>query len=85
MQSANNRKLTQKLSSKPVRFSLNIALLMIPLASCQTVNSSGCPPLVTYPAAFQRQAAQELRAAGGNVQVLVTDYGKLRDACRTMK
>lgn len=67
------------------RFLLSIALPMTLLAACNQVSSNGCPPLVTYPAAFQQQAARELRAAGGNVQTLVTDYGKLRDACRAMK
>jgi len=41
--------------------------------------------LVNYPAAFQRQAAQEFRQSGPNVRILVTDYGKLRDACRELE
>jgi hypothetical protein len=53
------------------------------LAACtQTV--SGCPPLVTYPAAFQKDAAAELRALpkGSRLATMTVDYGKLRDACR---
>jgi len=63
----------------------SIVLLTIPLASCNQGVSSGCPPLVSYPPAFQQQAARELPKAGQNVQTLVTDYGKLRDACRAMR
>jgi hypothetical protein len=41
-------------------------------------------PLVPYSAAFQQQAAKELPAAGRNVQQLVVDYGKTRDAIRAV-
>ena len=53
------------------------------LASCQT-SSGGCPPLINYTAAQQRQAAGELRKMHSEAQVakMITDYGKLRAACR---
>jgi hypothetical protein len=45
-----------------------------------------CPPLATYPPAFQERAAAELRALppGSAVGQLVADYGKQRDACRAI-
>ena len=61
----------------------------IPLASSLllgacTVTVSGCPPLTTYSAEFQKKAAAQLRALPSTspVAILVTDYGKFRDACR---
>jgi hypothetical protein len=41
-------------------------------------------PLVPYSAAFQLQVAKELPTAGRNVQQLVVDYGKTRDAIRAV-
>lgn len=64
--------------------SLSLAPLTLLLAACQTPHSSGCVPLVPYSPAFQRQAAKELPQAGRNVQQLVTDYGKTRDAIRAV-
>lgn len=53
------------------------------LAACQTTGG-GCPPLVTYSAETQRQAAQELRRLPKDSQLakLVIDYSKMRKACR---
>ena len=51
-------------------------------AACQSTAVSGCPPLVTYNKAQMAQAAAEMRMSGPEVRRLVTDYGKLRDACR---
>jgi hypothetical protein len=39
---------------------------------------------VTYSQGFQAQAAAEYRQAGTNIRTMVTDYGKLRDACRAI-
>jgi ABC-type glycerol-3-phosphate transport system substrate-binding protein len=62
---------------------LKIAALTTLLGGCSAATSSSCSvPLVTYSEAFQAQAAKEFRAAGPNVQQLVTDYGKTRDAIR---
>jgi len=62
---------------------LKIAALTTLLAGCGAATSSPCSvPLVTYSKDFQAQAAKEFRAAGPNVQQLVTDYGKTRDAIR---
>ena len=54
------------------------------LAACQSTGGSGCPPLVTYSAETQRQAAQELRRLPKDSQLakLVVDYSKMRKACR---
>lgn len=51
------------------------------LSSCMT---SGCPPLTTYPKEFQKKAADEIDRlpSGSPTKQLVSDYGKLRDACR---
>lgn len=65
--------------------SLKIAALTTLLAGCQVAPSSPCAvPLVSYSKTFQEQAAREYRAAGKNVQQLVTDYGKTRDAIRAV-
>jgi hypothetical protein len=68
---------------------VSIALSATLLTACQSTPSSRvmCPPLATYAPAFQTQAASELRAlpAGAAVGQLVTDYGKLRDACRAIE
>lgn len=62
---------------------LRIVALTTLLGGCSKGNFSPCSvPLVTYSEAFQAQAAREFRAAGPNVQQLVTDYGKTRDAIR---
>ncbi len=71
------------MNGKRARCWSSIGLLTILLSGCQTVISS-CPALVGYSSAFQTQAAKELKTAGPTVQTLVTDYGKLRDACRAM-
>lgn len=62
----------------------SIALLTTLPAACATVRSD-CPPLVSYPAAFQARAAAGLGRAAPEVQQLVTDYSKMRDACRALK
>jgi hypothetical protein len=62
----------------------------MPLAGCATARSeatrAACPPLTTYPPAFQSRAAVELGAlpAGSAVGQMVVDYGRLRDACRAI-
>jgi hypothetical protein len=60
-----------------------MALFSAALGGCATAGG-GCPPLVTYSAATQRQAAAELRAlpAGSQLAMMTDDYGKLRKACR---
>lgn len=64
---------------------LSIVATMTLLTGCTTVSSRvSCPPLVTYSAEFQKQTAEEFSRAGENIRVLVTDYGKLRDACRVI-
>lgn len=70
-----------------------IAILATSLAGCATAGSDRpaavvtCPPLVTYPLAFQRAAADELDAlpTGSRVAVLVVDYSRMRDACRAIE
>jgi hypothetical protein len=54
------------------------------LAACQTTSGGGCPPLITYSAATQRQAAAELRRLPKDSPLakLIVDYGKFRRACR---
>jgi len=63
---------------------LILAPLTMLLSGCKTAPSSGCVPLVPYSAAFQQQVAKELPTAGRNVQQLVVDYGKTRDAIRAV-
>lgn len=54
------------------------------LAACQSTTVGGCPPLINYSAAQQKQAAKELRTIVGETQLkrMIVDYGKMRDACR---
>lgn len=53
-------------------------------AGCQSTGGGGCPPLVTYSPAQMKKAAAEMRALHKDAELkrLVTDYGKMRDACR---
>ena len=52
------------------------------LTACQSTGG-GCPPLNSYSALQQRQAAAELRKMPkSQVAQMIVDYGKLRDACR---
>jgi hypothetical protein len=46
-----------------------------------------CPPLTSYSKETQRKAARELEKLGDDAATakFVTDYGKLRDACRAAK
>ena len=51
------------------------------LSSC--ASTGGCPPLVQYRPETQKAAASEMRAgASPTLNRMVTDYGKMRDACR---
>lgn len=53
------------------------------LAACQSTGGGGCPPLTSYSAVQQRQAAAELRKIPrSQVAQMIVDYGKMRDACR---
>ncbi len=62
-----------------------LAVLATALSDCtQTV--SGCPPLVAYSRDFQLAAKAEFDRLkpDSRVAVLITDYGKMRDACRAV-
>jgi len=69
-----------------------VALSAMLLGGCATVQSSPslplvisqCPALTKYTQAQLNKAAAEMRSLPTESQVakLVTDYGKLRDACR---
>lgn len=62
-----------------------LTLASFDLAACQmTSGGSGCPPLVTYSAETQRQAAQELRRLPPDSQLakMIIHYGQMRKACR---
>ncbi len=63
--------------------SIVLIAALFSLSGCQSTGG-GCPPLVTYSPAQMKRAAAELRAApkGSELRRLVTDYGKMRDACR---
>lgn len=55
------------------------------LGFCQTaVMSSGCPTLVQYDRAFLSRVASQYSALphGSELKEMITDYSKLRDACR---
>ena len=63
---------------------LSIAAGISLLLGACTVTLAGCPPLTTYSKEFQTRAAAQLRAlpSASPIAILVTDYGKIRDACR---
>lgn len=44
-----------------------------------------CPSLVKYEKEFQTKIAASLDKSSEEIQQLVTDYSKLRDACRSLK
>ncbi len=70
---------------KPITCLLKIALLTIPLSGCgMEIFRTRCPTLVKYSPEFQSKTANEIPKAGAEVQTLVTDYGKFRDACKAM-
>jgi hypothetical protein len=54
------------------------------LTACQSTGGGGCPPLINYSADQMKRAAAEMRALHKEAELrrLVTDYGKMRDACR---
>ncbi len=60
---------------------LYVIAASLALSSCVT---SGCPSLTSYSREFQTRAAAELDRlpTGSPTKQLVSDYGKLRDACR---
>lgn len=62
---------------------LILTIIAFSLSACQTTGG-GCPPLINYSAAQQKQAADELRKkySGSQVAQMIVDYGKLRAACR---
>lgn len=61
-----------------------LMLVSFDLSACQSTGGGGCPPLVTYSAETQKQAARELRALPKDSKLakLVIDYSKMRSACR---
>ncbi|SIR07931.1 hypothetical protein SAMN05421641_1242 [Paracoccus thiocyanatus] len=66
-----------------------LATVMISLTGCARVASDhvACPPVVEYPAAFQRRAAAEVEAlpTGSALETMLADYHVLRRqaaACR---
>lgn len=44
-----------------------------------------CPQLRKYTPEFQAKVLEELKNAGPNTKILISDYGQLRDACRAME
>jgi hypothetical protein len=67
-----------------MRRSLISTIIAFSVSACQSTSGGGCPPLINYSAAQQKQAANELRKMHSEAQVakMITDYGKLRAACR---
>lgn len=63
---------------------LTVLIMVLFEAGCQSTGGGGCPPLVTYSPEQMKRAAAEMRALhkGAELRRLVTDYGKMRDACR---
>lgn len=70
---------------------LSIIVLTFFLAGCRpidreqvTVYLTRCPPLVSYSKETQKKALAELRkiASDSEIARMISDYSKLRDACR---
>lgn len=63
-------------------------MLTVLSVGCTTaISNPKCPVLIKYSAEFQKKAAASLKARKDDKEVtqLVNDYGKLRDACRSLK
>lgn len=74
--------------ARQLKFLLKIAPLTILLTGCENpIFRIYCPPLIKYSSDFQARAANELATLpkGSNVATLVTDYSKMRDACRAIE
>jgi len=70
---------------------ISVILLSTLLAGCRpisredvTIYLTRCPPLVSYSKETQRRALAELRkiASDSEIAKMISDYSKLRDACR---
>lgn len=86
MQRSWPRKNTITGSSRTCRMKFCVlATLPLLAASCTTVSSSSCPPLIKYSKAQQEQVAQEIDTKGDEVPGMVgfiDDYGRTRAAIR---
>ncbi len=64
---------------------LSIVTLTPLLTGCDEVTFRYlCPALKKYTPEFQAKVAEELKNAGPNTKILLSDYGQLRDACRAL-
>ena len=63
---------------------LMMALFSVSLAACQTTRGGGCPALPSYSLAQLAQAKAERRLLPneGQINKLLADYSKIRDASR---
>lgn len=69
-----------------MRSLLSIVILMPLLTGCDEATFRYlCPQLRKYTPEFQAKVAKELENAGPATKVLISDYGQLRDACRTLE
>lgn len=65
---------------------LSSVILSLLLTGCDEVTFRYlCPQLKKYSPEFQNKVADEMKVAGPNIRMLVSDYGQLRDACRAME
>jgi F0F1-type ATP synthase membrane subunit b/b' len=67
---------------------LNLTTLLLGCATEQKSFKVICPPLTRYTPEFRSKLATTLEQAGkdqAEIQQIVGDYMKLRDACRSLK
>ena len=75
-----------KRKSVLMRSLLSIAILTPLLIGCNEETFRYlCPELNKYTPEFQAKVAKELATAGPATKQLISDYGKLRDACRALE
>lgn len=69
-----------------IRSLLSSVILTLLLTGCDEATFRYlCPQLKKYSPEFQNKVADEMKVAGPNIRLLVSDYGQLRDACRAME
>ncbi|MDP9137453.1 MAG: hypothetical protein M3N38_04665 [Pseudomonadota bacterium] len=61
----------------------SFVMVLLLLGACKPGTAITCPPLIPYPADFQKRALIELDAiAAPHLERMLNDYGVTRDAIR---
>lgn len=72
-------------STRLIACCLSLAATMTLLTGCNPVDFEPfCPTLVKYPKEFQARVAKAWPRIPPEARTMLTDYSKLRDACRAL-